>query len=193
MKKVKVDRISYFPPNNGYAVFLKEIESSKYLPILVGINEAHAISRALEGQKIIRPMTHDLITNIIENFEAEVLKIIISSFKKGTFYSKIIINHKQIGEVFIDSRPSDAIAIALRTKAPILVEDYILKFAGIRENQNNRINYKQIVSEELEEVGKENSGMIDNLQSALNQAILDEKYELAAKLRDKIISLNIIK
>lgn len=193
MKKVKVDRISYFPPNNGYAVFLKENESEKYLPILVGINEAHAISRALEGQKIIRPMTHDLITNIIEIFEAKVLQIIISSFKQGTFYAKIIIYHQQIGEVIIDSRPSDAIAVALRTESPILVEDYILKFAGIRENQNKRINYKQIVSEELEEDGKEKSGMIDNLQSALNQAILDEKYELAAKLRDKIKSLNIIK
>ncbi|MAJ44398.1 MAG: hypothetical protein CMF96_06615 [Candidatus Marinimicrobia bacterium] len=119
MINVEVNKISYHPPSKGYAVLLQELGGNKQLPIVVGSNEAQAIALAYEGIEMPRPMTHDLLNEIIDSFEAKISKIIINNLSKGTFFAQVFIRTKNNTEIKIDSRPSDAIAIALKSLAPI--------------------------------------------------------------------------
>ena len=137
MNLVEVKRISYYPPSKGYAVLLQEKERARSLPIVVGSAEAQAIALYLEGIDMPRPLTHDILVNLLENFEAEIGRVTIAHINKGTFYAEIEISHPELGEMVIDSRPSDAIAIALRTLSPIYVSDEIMESAGIIDDFSN--------------------------------------------------------
>lgn len=121
------------PQTNQFVVILKEKKDGKrLLPIWIGPFEANAIAIALEKVETPRPLTHDLIKNILDNLHIKVEKILIHSLKEGTFYATIFLeNGKEILE--IDSRPSDAMAIALRTQSPIFVESQVFDEAGIVE------------------------------------------------------------
>jgi len=116
------------PVSNMPIVILRDGEGQKVLPIWVGVFEANAIARQIENVSVPRPMTHDLLRNIIEGLKATVVKIVVSELKGNTFYS--FINLRIDGQaVAFDARPSDAIALALRVRVPIYVEESVLDSA----------------------------------------------------------------
>jgi hypothetical protein len=106
-------------------IVLRERNGQRHLPIVIGLYEAHAIDRRLKGVANPRPLTHDLLGNVIEQLGAELEKIVINDIHDGTFFAKLVI--RQAGElVEVDSRPSDAIALGVATEVPIYVEDHVL-------------------------------------------------------------------
>lgn len=124
--EVKVQGVRMDPMTNSPIVLLKEIQGEGILPIWVGIPEARAIAMEMEKVPSPRPMTHDLIKNILETIKVKVNKVVINDLREETYYAVISLG-KEGPEVMIDSRPSDAIAIALRAKAPIFVAKKILE------------------------------------------------------------------
>ena len=125
MLEMKVKGLALDPSTNMPIVILKDLEEEQALPIWVGIFEANAIALEMESVPTPRPMTHDLIKNILEETEATVLRIVINDLKDNTFYAEIYLSLNG-NEVAIDSRPSDAIALALRVDAPIFVAKKVL-------------------------------------------------------------------
>jgi len=113
------------PVTNTPIVILRDKDGQKVLPIWVGIFEANAIALQIENIATPRPMTHDLLRNVIHELKAEVLKIVVCDLQENTFYALIYLEMNG-GTVAIDARPSDAIALALRTRAPIFVEDTVI-------------------------------------------------------------------
>ena len=130
--EVKVKNLAFDLSKSGAMVFLEEMDGKKVLPIWIGIFEANAIALELRKIATARPMTHDLILNVIKGLEAEVTKIVVTELKDNTFYATIHITTKE-GETEIDSRPSDAIAVALRVGTPIYVADEVINQAGRSE------------------------------------------------------------
>ena len=130
--EMKVKNLAFDLSKSGAMVFLEEMEGKRTLPIWIGIFEANAIALELRKINTARPMTHDLILNIIKGLEAEAKKIVVTELKDNTFYATIYITTKQ-GEVEIDSRPSDAIAVALRVGTPIYVVEEVVNQAGSSE------------------------------------------------------------
>ena len=188
MNLVEVKRISYYPPSKGYAVLLQEKDSNRSLPIIVGSNEAQAIALYLEGVDMPRPMTHDLLINVLDSLESDIRQVTIARMKNGTFFAEIEVSNSQVGDIIIDSRPSDAIAIALRTMTPIYVSDEVMERAGI-DNYSTGGEVAETVS--LDDLSKAESAgsVIENLAEALEKAISEEEYEVAARLRDRIKQL----
>ncbi len=129
MKEMRVAGITVDPFTNTPIVILKDLEDEEALPIWIGLLEASSIATAIENIQTPRPMTHDLLKNILDRLHAEVIKIEVNDLKENTFYALL---HVRVGnETFtIDSRPSDAIAIALRTGASIFVEEGVIKRAA---------------------------------------------------------------
>lgn len=125
MRRMRVDKLGIDLLTHDPVVILKELDSSRQLPILIGPFEATAIALALEGTKVPRPLSHDLLRTAIEKLKSKVEKILIHDIQENTFFAKIIIDGPQ-GTIEIDARPSDGIALALRTNAPIYVSDQIL-------------------------------------------------------------------
>lgn len=125
MLEMKVKGLALDPSTNMPIVILKDLEEEQALPIWVGIFEANAIALEMESVPTPRPMTHDLIKNILEETEATVLRIVVNDLKDNTFYAEIYLSLNGT-EVAIDSRPSDAIALALRVDAPIYVAKKVL-------------------------------------------------------------------
>ena len=130
--EMKVRGLALDPLSNMPIIILKDEEDKRSLPIWVGIFEANAIALELEKIATPRPMTHDLIKNILESVEARVTKIVVTDLKENTFYAVL---HLQIGEreYTVDSRPSDAIALALRVAAPIYVDEDVVRKAKTLE------------------------------------------------------------
>ena len=188
MNFVEVKRISYYPPSKGYAVLLQEKDGDRSLPIIVGSLEAQAIALYLESVKMPRPMTHDLLINVLEMLESEVNRINIARMNNGTFFAEIEVSNSQVGEIVIDSRPSDAIAVALRTSSPIYVSDEILNRASSEDSSEGREVAQPVSSEELSKEATEET-VLENLNEALEKAISEEEYEVAARIRDRIKQL----
>jgi bifunctional DNase/RNase len=126
LKEMKVAGITVDPFTNTPIVLLKDLEDKDVLPIWIGLLEASSIATTLENINTPRPMTHDLVKNILDNLGAKVVRVEINDLKDNTYYALIhlVIDDKRL---VIDSRPSDAIAIALRTNAPIFVEESVIK------------------------------------------------------------------
>ena len=188
MNLVEVKRISYYPPSKGYAVLLEEKNGKRSLPIIVGSAEAQAIALYLEGVNMPRPMTHDIIINMLDNLGGEITKVLIARINKGTFYAEIEIHSPQYGEIIIDSRPSDAISIALRSMTSIYISDEIMETAGIENFNSESEIHEAITSDEISEEINEES-VLENLNEALEKAVLEEEYEVAARIRDRIKQL----
>lgn len=125
MRKMKVDKLGIDLLSHDPVVILKDVEGKRFLPILIGPFEATAIALALEGTPIPRPLSHDLMKSIIEALRGKVLRIVIHDIHENTFYAKIVIEHNG-KNLEIDARPSDSIALALRTNAPIFVSERII-------------------------------------------------------------------
>ena len=177
MVPVKVQKISFHPPSRSYAVILSEINGERKLPVIVGSFEAQSIALALEAMDTPRPLTHDLIGLLINEIDANLVAVRITNLEDGVFYASLDINGEKTGKRSIDSSPSDAIAVGLRMKAPIMISDELFEEAGLSEKDlsSNRDSEKLLSVKELE----------DRLQIAVD----NEKYEVAAKIRDQINEL----
>ncbi|OGO01115.1 MAG: hypothetical protein A2Y72_04160 [Chloroflexi bacterium RBG_13_53_26] len=130
MIEMSVDSIRVSVMNSQRVVILKEVQADRYLPIWIGPAEADAIAIKLQGVSVPRPLTHDLLYSVIGTLGAKIKFILVNDLQNDTFYAKINFDVNSKG-VEIDSRPSDAIAIAVRAKAPIYVNEEVLDKAGI--------------------------------------------------------------
>ncbi len=179
MIPVKVLKIYYHPPSRSYAVILKEITGKKCLPVIVGSFEAQSIALAIEVVDTPRPLTHDLICDVITGIDGSLKTVRVSHLKEGVFFAQLELESDDFGSRVIDARPSDAIAVALRMNTPILVAPKVIEEAGVDEEtlkEDTPIEKKPDLSLKI-------------LKEKLRDAIEEEKYEIAAKLRDKISEL----
>ncbi|MTI88760.1 MAG: hypothetical protein FH748_12405 [Balneolaceae bacterium] len=180
--------LSTSPSSGGaYALILTEAEGNKRLPIIIGSFEAQAIALELENIKPPRPMTHDLLKNMILSLDSEINYILINELSEGTFYAQIILEHDD--EVFeLDARPSDAIALAVRFNVSIYVKDEVLDEAGISTDPEPQTLEEALKSED-EGSGQKEFSKLEELEEELQTAIETENYEKAAKIRDRIQKL----
>jgi uncharacterized protein len=189
MERVLVDilGLSTNPASGGaYALILREVEGNRRLPIIIGAAEAQSIALEMEGIKPPRPLTHDLMKNIIASFGSELTDVTIDELRDGTFYAKLNIDSQ-----LIDSRPSDAIALAVRYGAQIFVATSVMEEAAFVPDEEED---EQTASPEKKHVQKEKEppvkvSKMEQLHQALKAAIEAEDYEKAASLRDEIRKL----
>jgi bifunctional DNase/RNase len=190
VEKVQVDilGLSTSPSSGGaYALILKEVNGNRRLPIIIGAFEAQSIALEMEGIKPPRPLTHDLMKNIIDTFGVSLQDVFINELRDGTFYAKITIEGVSDSQE-VDSRPSDAIALAVRYGVPIFVSDEVLKEAGIAAEAEEE---EQGDSPKVDQPAamKKHTSKLEQLQTSLKEAIEKEEYEKAAKLRDDLRKL----
>lgn len=126
--EMKVKFLTFDSSSNGFVVLLMDLSNKTGLPIWIGPFEANAIAMKLKKVESHRPMTHDLINNLLKGLESEVVKVIVNDLRENTYYALIHLNRKG-EEIYIDSRPSDAIAIALTVGAPIYVSEQVIEKA----------------------------------------------------------------
>ena len=185
MEKIQVDilGLSTSPASGGaYALILKEVNGNRRLPIIIGAFEAQSIALEMEGIKPPRPLTHDLMKNILETMGADLSEIVISELRDGTFYARLSFDSQEI-----DARPSDAIALAVRFGAPIFVMDKVMDEAAfLPENEGEEQTGEG--GEAAPGKGVENSKLtkLEALRAQLKESIEREDYEKAAHLRDEI-------
>lgn len=192
MNKVQVEilGLSASPTAGGaYALLLKEVFGVRRLPIIIGSFEAQSIALEMEGIKPPRPLTHDLLKNVIDILGGTVVEVIIDELRENTFYAKIKIEIANLSND-VDSRPSDAIALAVRTGAPLYVAEDVMKIASFVPSSED-IDEMQDMPDEKESGTKPNKKNVPEtklaqLQDQLREAIEKEDYERAAKLRDEI-------
>ncbi len=135
MIELRVDRVGVDPENGLAVVMLKDLEGKRILPIWIGALEASSIALAIEGVSPPRPMTHDLVKNLLEQFKARVAHVLINDLKDDTFFAQICldVNNQTIE---LDARPSDGIALALRFLAPIFVSSKVMEAASISSSED---------------------------------------------------------
>ena len=190
MKKVLVSilGLSYSQTQNGaYAVVLSETKGRKRkLPIIISTTDAQTIALKLEGIKTQRPLTHDLFKNFADAFNVDLTEIFIYSVSEGLFNTKLIFNNG-IDDVEIESCIGDALSLATLCQTPMYGAETGMASAGI-EIDNEDIDALDI-DEEIEEEVKQKKSTVEELAIMLNRAIVDEDYEVAAQLRDRISKL----
>jgi len=172
---VKVVKISYHPSTRSYFILLKDVEGNDCISISVGSFEAQSIALAIESVEEKRPMTHDLICHLLSELDFSLKRVRITESKDDVFYSVLDLESKKYGSYVIDARPSDAIAISLRENAPILVSEQLIKNTSFQKNQSIKLKNKF-----------NNKNLLSKLKIRLKNAVKDEKYEIAAEIRDKI-------
>ncbi len=128
LSKIKIDET-----RNEQVIVFKEKEGTRFLPVVIGIAEVNAIKMKLSGIKPPRPLTHDLLLNILEKLDAKLEKVIIDRLHQNTFYAKLILRSPGGQEIVIDARPSDSVALALRADAPIFAAEEVMGEAGVHE------------------------------------------------------------
>ncbi len=199
--RLNIKGISYSQTQNGaYALILNEVDGERKLPIVIGAFEAQSIAIALEKEiKPPRPLTHDLFKNFADRFEIVVKQVIIHKLVDGVFYSSLICERDKIEEI-IDARTSDAIALALRFQAPIFTYKNILDKAGIylkgdekkeeeKAQEKENIIVDELFSNEIEIKSDQpdyKKLSLNELNDILDQAVKNEDYEKAARIRDEI-------
>ena len=184
--RLNIMGLSYSQTQSGaYALVLSEEEGERRMPIIIGVIEAQSIAIKLEELEPPRPLTHDLFFNFAKVFSFNIIEVIIYKIEEGIFYSELV-GEKDGNVIRIDSRTSDAVALALRFNCPIYTYEEILVKAGIildmddaRENEGQHLD------------GKENpetlqSNTIEELKSLLKEAVDNEDYERASEIRDEI-------
>jgi uncharacterized protein len=174
--------LSTSPSSGGaYALILSEVDGNRRLPIIIGTFEAQAIALELESIKPPRPMTHDLLKNLVLSYNSNVEQVVINDLNEGTFFAQI--HCKRDDDLFeLDARPSDAIALAIRFGAPIFVNSKVLDEAGIQtEDSTSKSDAKNDPVDGSREMTK-----LEVLEKELQTAVETENYEKAAKIRDQI-------
>ncbi len=191
MKRIELDIVALshsMTQSHNYAVVLGERRGQRRLPIVIGSFEAQAIAVAMERMVPNRPLTHDLFKSALDTFDIKLKEVVINNLLDGIFYARLICVKN--GEIFeIDSRTSDAIAMAVRFECPIFTYDFILEAAGvILEEQESGSGVSTSVSEpdmQFDTAALEHYSM-DILQKRLSEVLEAEEYESAAKIRDEI-------
>lgn len=214
MIEVKITSISL--TQVGFAVILRNDEDERVVPIFIGPLETDSISSVLSGSTSPRPKSHDLMVNILDELDANILRVVITELKDNTFYALLHFKTEK-GTSQIDSRPSDAIALALRVNAPIFIEESVLEEAGIilSQESDEDIEEKEPSASSQEEPSEDSivgepppeapptpepdtgesktsvpqDDQIAKLRRELNLALDVENYEEAARLRDQIKNL----
>lgn len=189
MKKIELEIVALshsITQSNSYAVVLGEVNGLRRLPIVIGGFEAQAIAVALEKMKPTRPLTHDLMKNFMLAFNVELHEVIISDLQEGIFYSKLLCSN-EVDTVEIDSRTSDALALAVRFGCPIYIYENIFDIAGVD-------NPEKIIGEEKPSasVTTEHDDLkkldLEELDRLLNEVLENEDYIKAIAIRDEINS-----
>lgn len=195
MEKVQLDIVglSYSQTQSGaYALVLNEMDGSRRLPVIIGGFEAQAIAIELEGMTPSRPLTHDLFKSFAQEFAFDIQEVIIYNLIEGIFFAKLICSNPEGKEIEIDTRTSDAIAIAVRFNCPIYTYEFILSSAGIlleeaeKENDRDSEDIDENVIIEIEANTNKVEVTLQELESNLQDAIENEDYELASQIRDEI-------
>jgi bifunctional DNase/RNase len=181
MIPVKFDKLLL--SNMGFIILLKGDADDRTLPIFIGTVEAQSIALFVSNVKMPRPMTHDLMKNVLEYLECSIERIVVCDIVEGTFIARLILSYDGT-EIEIDSRPSDGIALALRFGAQIFVEEKVMDEAG-RVFTEEETELADAVLANDDQNKKEDS-QVDKLQKELDKAVTEERFEDAAKLRDEI-------
>jgi len=191
--RLNIKGISYSQTQSGaYALVLSEVDGDRTLPIIIGAFEAQSIAIALEREiKPPRPLTHDLFKSFADRFKIAVKQVIIHKLVDGVFFSSLICERDKIEEI-IDTRTSDAIALAIRFNAPIFTYQNILDKAGIylkvhdeTKEQKEKIELKNVTAESPKKASLKGESL-SALNKKLSDAVANEDYELAARIRDEI-------
>ena len=190
MDKIKLEIVglSYSQTQSGaYALVLSEVDGNRRLPIIIGGFEAQAIAIELEKMMPTRPLTHDLFKNFATTFNISVKEVIIYNLVEGIFYSKLICDQNGV-TTEIDARTADAIAIGVRFQCPVYTYESILSSAGILLDETSGDDENLFAEMEEDETGGEtlDEQSIEDLETELSNALSNEDYELASKLRDEI-------
>lgn len=190
MKKVELEIVALshsVTQSHNYAVVLGEKEGRRRLPIVIGGFEAQAIAVAMERMTPNRPLTHDLFKDALKHFDIEVREVIINNLLDGIFYARLICERQ--GEMAeIDSRTSDALALAVRFKCPIYTYEFIIDSAGVWENEDEEAASRTSSADKLVEdapPGLDEMSQAE-LDRALRDALAQEDYEKAAEIRDEM-------
>ena len=195
MKKIKLEitGLSYSQTQSGaYALVLSETEGKRRLPIIIGGFEAQAIAIELEKMAPTRPLTHDLFKSFAEAFSITVTEVVIYNLVEGIFHAKIVCQQDGANDVEVDARTSDAIALAVRFNCPIYTYEFILSSSGIIVDENEGDEAEKVVKEETAveksaTPGNELSSLSkDELKQMLKNAIDEEAYEKAGRIRDEL-------
>ena len=196
MKKIELEIVALshsITQTHSYAVVLGEVNGLRRLPIVIGGFEAQAIAVALERMQPSRPLTHDLMKNFMNAFNVELMEIVINDLQEGIFYSKLVCSSEN-DTIEIDSRTSDALALAVRFGCPIYTYENILESAGILMEDTDKSKKKkakqEVVVEESGATGNEDlkTMTIDELSTLLNDVLENEDYIRAIAIRDEINS-----
>lgn len=197
MKKIELEIVALshsITQTHSYAVVLGEVNGLRRLPIVIGGFEAQAIAVALEKMQPSRPLTHDLMKNFLNAFAIELHEIIICDLQEGIFYSKLVCSSDN-DTIEIDSRTSDALALAVRFGCPIYTYENILESAGIMmedtgAGKKKKSSKQEAVVEETESAGQEElkSMSLEELNQLLNEVLENEDYIRAITIRDEINS-----
>jgi uncharacterized protein len=167
MIRVSVDSIRVSLLTQHRVVVLREAESKRYLPIWIGPFEADAIAMAIQGHEPPRPLTHDLLKSTIGDMGGTVSHIFVSDIHDNTFFARIVI--EQYGRnVEIDARPSDAIALAVRTDVPIYVEPHVLEQAGVYFDEDEQPTQEPVHSEPEPEMNEESLSLFRDFINTLD-------------------------
>jgi bifunctional DNase/RNase len=190
VERIQVDilGLSTSPSSGGaYALILKEVNGLRRLPIIIGAFEAQSIALEMEGIKPPRPLTHDLLKNVMDSLGASLNDVFINELKDGTFYAKLSLDSQEV-----DSRPSDAIALAVRYGVPIYVADSVMDEAGFvpdSDEAEKPTSPASVEPEQETEKPKLKLSRLEQLHQQLLEAVTKEEYEKAAKIRDEIVKL----
>lgn len=190
MKKIELEIVALshsITQTHSYAVVLGEVNGLRRLPIVIGGFEAQAIAVALERMQPSRPLTHDLMKNFMNAFNVELMEIIINDLQEGIFYSKLVCVSEH-DTVEIDSRTSDALALAVRFGCPIYTFEHILESAGILMEDSSKKKKSDIAVEEVSATTREELSKLslEELQNLLNEVLEQEDYIRAIAIRDEI-------
>jgi bifunctional DNase/RNase len=192
MKKIELEIVALshsITQTHSYAVVLGEVKGQRRLPIVIGGFEAQAIAVALEHMQPSRPLTHDLMKNFMNSFGVELQEVIISDLQEGIFYSKLVC-YTENDTIEIDSRTSDALALAVRFGCPIYTYEHILENAGIlmddnatKKEKNESIGNEEDIASDREDLSALG---IEELQVLLNDVLEQEDYIRAIAIRDEL-------
>jgi bifunctional DNase/RNase len=191
MRKIELEIVALshsITQTHSYAVVLGEVNGLRRLPIVIGGFEAQAIAVALERMSPTRPLTHDLMKNFMLAFGVDLHEVVITDLNEGIFYSKLICSNEK-ETVEIDSRTSDALALAVRFGCPIYIYDTVMDSAGVSAENEEKKRKEAVPATEMAEVGTADdlSKMnLEELNTLLNEVLDQEDYIRAISIRDEI-------
>jgi len=185
-KLLNISALSSSQTQTGaYALILEVNGSNKRIPVIIGAYEAQAIALQLEGLKPSRPLTHDLFKSFTNAFNISVIEVEINRFTEGVFYSRIIC-FDGVHKVEIDSRTSDAVALAVRFNCPIYCDDEVIKQTAIEMDDNEEGSEREDFDLQDEDIHESTQLSLAELEELLQKMIEEENYEEASKIRDEI-------